>query len=64
MYDAIKSHPPHNLYMGDFYENVAVHGEDGKKHQLKEYMPFATGNCYVISGELVEWLAKSPVPLR
>ena len=64
MYEAIISHPPHNLYMGDFYENVGVHGDDGKKHKVKEYMPFATGNCYVLSGELVEWLAKSPVPLR
>jgi beta-1,3-N-acetylgalactosaminyltransferase 2 len=27
-------------------------------------MPFCTGNLYVMSGDIVEWLAKCPAPLR
>jgi len=64
LYAAILSHPPHNLYFGDVYENVEVHGDDEKKNGVKEYMPFITGNLYVISGDLIEWLAKCPTPLR
>ena len=43
---------------------MEVHGNDDTDHKVQEYMPFATGNMYVVSGELIEWLAKSPAPLR
>lgn len=63
-YEELKKLAPHDLYIGDIYENIGAGGNDDKEHKVQEYMPFATGNMYVISGELIEWLAKCPAPLR
>jgi len=63
--EALQKKQQHKLYWGHIHEDVDGHEDEVfNGFRVGKYMPFANGNVYVLSADVVEWLAKAPINLK